>query len=95
MAETFYTVVQHSAFARTEDPTFKQGLETRIVDTKKQQATVRVAGGMLFASYMEAEDYAEAQMYLPQARYYGLAPEASGTFARAKIDGLRIYIPAS
>jgi hypothetical protein len=85
-----YTVVQHSGYGYGGDELFEAGLESRELHAASEIARVRKAGGMLFPSYLEAEDFAEKAMY-PEGS--GIVPAAKGTFAEAKIDGLRIYVP--
>lgn len=85
-----YTIVQHSAYGYNYNPQFRRGLETRHVDTKADQAKVSKAGGVLM-DYLEAEELARIESY--PASNNGLIPSALGTFARAKVDGLRIYVP--
>jgi len=85
-----YTVVQHSASLKGNGQ-FERGLETRAVDTRAKVQRVQRAGGVIFDSYMQAEDFAYAEQYPPG--YYGLVPEAQGEFAKSVVDGLRIYVP--
>lgn len=86
-----YTAVQHSAFGYSDDPTFKHGLESRAVDTKREQNSVIAAGGVLLPTYSAIEDYCEREMF-PED-YEGLIPNAQGAFSVRQIDGLAIYIP--
>tara|TARA_R100001530_G_scaffold9271_2_gene9385 strand:+ start:1982 stop:2413 length:432 start_codon:yes stop_codon:yes gene_type:complete len=87
-----HTVVQHSAYGYgPSDPQFAQGLESRHLETKAQRAAVEKAGGILFDSYLAAEEFADAEQY-PDG-YEGMTPIAPGAFARTKIDGLKVYIP--
>jgi len=88
----FYTIVQHSAYGYGAEPQFQHGLETRQVNTKAEHAKVRKAGGVIM-EYIEAEDFVESESYPPSNS--GLVPAARGSFARAKVDGLRIYVPSS
>lgn len=83
-----YTVVQHSAFPK--NPQFEQGLESAYISDGKIRKVLN-AGGLVFSSYMAAEDYAEAEMYPKE--YGGLIPSARGTFSTKTIDRRRIYIP--
>lgn len=87
---TQYTLVQHSGFGYSGDPTFEQGLESRVV-TPAQAKRVSAAWGVLFPSYAEAEAAAESWQY--PLGYEGLVPAARGTFAALKIDGLSVYQP--
>jgi hypothetical protein len=86
-----WTVVQHSGYGYNHDPDFQQGLETRHVETRPEQDRIAKAGGLMFDSYTDAEDFADAAMYPPG--YQGLMPRAAGTFSNLQIDGLAIYIP--
>ena len=85
-----WTVVQHSAVL-TRHAEFVRGLETAIVDNAKDRNAIRKAGGLLFDTWVEADDYAEEEMFreVPE----GLIPRAPGTFASHKIDGLAVYVP--
>lgn len=85
-----YTVVQHSAYVGRRDPQFAAGLESKHI-TAKQAEKIRKAGGRVFASYNEAEDFAEAEQY-PEG-YNGLVPAAPGSFTtKFDIDGFPVYI---
>ena len=85
-----YTVVQHSAAAYKGDPTFEKGLEPRGVPAR-EAAKVAKAGGVVFPNYAMADEYAFEQMY--PAWVTGLIPDAPGTFAATKIDGMAVYVP--
>jgi len=90
---TKYTVVQHSAVT-TGDPQFEHGLESAAVHSSKGEAKILNAGGRIFDTYGEAEDYAEQEQY--PADYSGLIPHAPGTFAtRVRLGGRALYIPQS
>lgn len=89
-----FTVVQHSAYGYQNDPVFKQGLESRRVSSKEAQRSVESAGGVLFDSHQEAEDFAMKEMY-NDPDYPGIIPDARGTFADQGVDGLAIYRPQS
>lgn len=60
---------------------------------------VENAGGVLFNSYKEAEDFCEHAMYPPGSEplnapfMASLIPNAQGHFSPHTIDNLRIYIP--
>jgi hypothetical protein len=87
-----WTVVQHSAMAAKGDATFARGLESSLVTTAADRTRVEQAGGLLFDSYGEAEDFCDTAMY-PNPDYLGLVPQAAGTFSDLTVDGLKIYIP--
>jgi len=87
-----WTIVQHSAYGYKGNPQFKQGLETRKVNTNAEVNRVGAAGGVIFPSYREAEDTAMNWMY-PPGHSGGIIPDAKGTFSDKEIDGLKIYIP--
>jgi len=89
MAESKYTVVQHSGVT-TGHTEFAKGLEPKGL-APNQLDKVAKAGGLIFNSYTEADDYAEAQMYPPG--YNGMTPRAPGTFSDVEIGGLKIYLP--
>ena len=86
-------VVQHSAYGYKRDLDFKKGLGSRRLTKETEVNRVRKDGGKLVGDYMEAEDYCMKEMYPDEAK--GLIPRAHGTFHRAKIDGLPIYIPSA
>lgn len=91
MAIMKYAIVQHSAFGYKGDRTFEQGLEQRVVTTKKEADAIEKAGGILFDTYGEADDFCDMVMYPEDDA--GLTPSAKGTFADLKVDGLAVYIP--
>lgn len=86
-----HTVVMHSGAGYGGKQGFTRGLESRTLDSKKQEDLVRKVGGLIFNSYNEAEDYCMKEMY--PANYNGLHPRAPGTFSKCTVDGLRIYVP--
>lgn len=86
-----WAIVQHSGFGYSEDPTFRQGLEPKLVTKVTEQRLVEQAGGLLFDGYNEAEDFCDTAMYPPGA--LGLVPQARGTFSDKEIAGLKIYVP--
>lgn len=85
-----WAIVQHSGYGYGENPQFRRGLELRQVTTA-QERRVREVGGVVFDGYPEADDYALAEMFPPG--YDGLTPRAPGSFARRRVDGLRVYVP--
>lgn len=86
-----HTVVQHSGCGYSGNPQFEKGLEPRHVATKADANRVKIAGGLLFESYAEADAFCDKAMY-PEG-YGGLTPNAQGSFSDQEIDGLKIYIP--
>lgn len=88
-----HTVVQHSAWGYKKDGRFAAGLESREIQTLDQLLNVRRAGGLVFQSYGEAEEYARREAYPPEVK--GLIPRAPGKFSARCIDGLAIYLPVS
>lgn len=91
---SYHTVVQHSGYGYKGDPQFIKGLESRTVDTRATLDRVKKAGGVLFHSYAQAEDYCMEEMYRtapPGA--FTLTPQAPGEFSDRVVDGLRIYVP--
>lgn len=86
-----YAIVQHSAFGYRQDDRFKKGLELRGVTEQQARPILRV-GGVVFASYKEANEYANAEQYPPNVK--GLNPQAPGRFHQhIKLDDLPVYIP--
>lgn len=95
MTTPLYTVVQHSAWTAKQDPQFERGLEVASINDR-QAEKVRALGGLVFDSWVEADDWADAEMY-PEG-YTLLTPIAPGTFTKhniAKIEGRPIYVPKS
>lgn len=88
--KTKYAIVQHSGWGYKKDPQFIRGLEVRAVSGKEIHA-VEKAGGLLFDSYMAAQDFEDTAPYPPG--YTKLIPNAQGTFSNLTIDGLAVYIP--
>lgn len=52
-----HTVVQHSGCGYSGNPQFEKGLEPRHVPTKADANRVKIAGGLLFESYAEADAF--------------------------------------
>ena len=88
-----WTIVQHSGFGYGNKVGFKYGLEPRSLKTKASQNRVIKAGGVLYESYMAADDAAEGFMYPPGHRSIYPNCRPFGGFGRAKVDGLRLFIP--
>ena len=86
-----WTVVQHSGYGYTHKPGFEHAVETRAITTVGELKRVERSGGVVFDSYLLAEDFAEKADF--PADYKGLYPQARGTFSSQMIDGLRIYKP--
>lgn len=86
-----WAIVQHSAVAAKGDMTFERALETRMVSKDADARKVEKAGGILFDSYADAEDFTEVAMYPPGND--GLIPNVLGKFSDETLDGMRIYIP--
>jgi hypothetical protein len=88
-----YVLVQHSGWGYGSNPQFMGGLEWRMVDRPKELAKLEAMGALLFPDYQGAHQAAFDLMY-PE-NYGGMIPVATraGTFARAAVDGLRVFIP--
>lgn len=86
-----WTVVQHSGYGYSGKPGFEHAVESRVIESARERRTIESEGGLVFAKYNEAEDFAEAANFPEGAS--GIYPEAKGTFSEKMIDGLRIYIP--
>lgn len=85
-----YTLVQHSGFGYGNDVRFRRAVELRscgIHDARR----VHKVGGLLLATYRQASDLEYKLNYPPG--FDGMIPRCSGSFAKAKVDGLRIYVP--
>lgn len=87
---TRYTLVRHSGYGYGRNPSFAFGVEPRSVNGNEAKS-VRAAGGLLFDSYREADERAEAEMY------YGapdsLLPRVRGSFSEVRFGGLQVYVP--
>ena len=88
--KTRWTAVQHSGMGYKGDTAWAKALEARQLNTLTEQQVVLKAGGKLFDSWKEAEDYCEEQNYGTGESIYCNVP---GTFSDQMIDGLKIYIP--
>jgi len=88
-----YVLVQHSGWGYGNNPQFIGGLELRTVDKPKLLAQLEEMGALVFPDYASAHQAAFDLMY-PDS-YGGMIPVAdrAGTFARAAVDGLRVFIP--
>jgi hypothetical protein len=90
--DTKWTLVQHSGFGYARKPGFQSAVEERSLETEAAVERVRTAGGLVFEKYSDASDRADQENYPSNS---GIYPHARGTFSRTKVDGLRIYVPAS
>ncbi|GHB51999.1 hypothetical protein GCM10010331_44440 [Streptomyces xanthochromogenes] len=88
-SQTKYTLVQHSGGGTG----FEKAVEEVAVTLKADQARVERVGGVLFDTYGAASDAAMEENYPPGTE--GIVPQAKGTFADARLNGLRIYVPAA
>lgn len=89
--ETQWTIVRHSAYGYQGGPQFKRAVETRGILLAGEARIVQKAGGVLFSTYREAEEFAFSASY-PEGNS-GIIPAAGGTFSDKEIDGLRVYVP--
>lgn len=87
-----WTLVQHSGFGYGGDRQFARAVENASVDTKRDLGAVIKVGGVLFDTYQESSD-AEYKENYPNPDM-GITPFCRGSFAKSKIDGLKIYIPS-
>lgn len=90
---TKYVLVQHSAWGYANNPQFIAGLELRTVSGQKLLAKLEAMGVAIYPDYASASEASYEFMY-PEG-YEGMIPvaERAGTFARAAVDGLRVFIP--
>jgi len=86
-----WTIVQHSGYGYAGKDGFRHAVETRAVRTLGEKERVEKAGGLLFASYREADAFSEAANYPEGAESFYTA--AKGTFSDKEIDELKIYLP--
>lgn len=87
---TYYTLVQHSAFAFKGDESFRHAVEEAPIDGDKGLRAVVRSGGLLFPEYKDARDEAYRVNYPGGTE--GLIPQAPGTFD-GDLDGQAIYVP--
>lgn len=90
-AVDLWTLVQHSGYGYAGKDGFRHAVEVRAVRLKGEKELVEKAGGLLFGSHREANDFEENANYPEGAQ--GIYPQAKGTFSSKEIDGLRIYVP--
>lgn len=101
LAESKWTLVQHSAFGYQEKPGWDLAVETHSITTEAELKRVQSVGGFVFDSYSEADDQEMASNYPEGVAQAGTGkdfvltyPEVQGTFSDKDLDGLKIYIPA-
>jgi hypothetical protein len=87
-----FTLVQHSGYAWGGNQAFANGIEVVAVTSAKQVSVINDAGGIVFPSYMEADDFSYKVMY--PGRDIGLIPRSRGGFG-PKIGDLRVYVLAA
>lgn len=88
----YWTLVQHSG---NHKPGFAHAVEEAPVTTPADVERVRNAGGLLLESYSEAAKREYAENYPGDLTLNTIYPKVRGTFSRTRLDGFRIYIPAS
>jgi hypothetical protein len=91
MTTNKWTIVQHSGYGYKRNPQFQHAVEVRKTESAAEERRVEKAGGILFDTYMEAENFAERANY--PVGHVGIIPDARGTFSVWVIDDLHIYIP--
>lgn len=88
-----HTLVQHSGYGYGYNPQFEQAVEEREIPAgKKSLDRIKKVGGIIVKNYGEANNLSELVNYPPEVK--GLVPEARGSFATIKVDGLKVYIPS-
>ena len=91
---TFYTLVQHSAFALNGDSSFQYAVEARVLSTRSEAVKVQNAGGVLESDWRKIHDRELSENYPAGRKSSFEVPRANGTFASVRIEGQRIYVPA-
>jgi len=86
-----WTLVQHSGCGYGSDVRFARAVQMELITTTAEFNRVQKAGGLLFDEYDAASHREELENYPPEVK--GLVPRCRGRFARAKINGLKIYVP--
>jgi hypothetical protein len=90
MKVSLWTLTQHSA--APGKPGFARAVQLTPVTTETDRARVARAGGLLLATYEEADARELAENYPPGVR--GLYPRCAGSFAAARVGGRPVYRPA-
>lgn len=89
---TVYTLVQHTARLNVQDASFERGVEPMALRRQKDIDLVVSVGGLVFDSYMKAEDAADEYMYPPGTE--GIVPQVRGNFPSWLLDReFPVYIP--
>lgn len=86
-----YTLVQHTGFTVGGKPAFRNAVEARSVQTKKQERAVRRAGGLIYRTYSDAREAEQSTNFPPEVK--GLIPRANGRFVTRSAFDEPIFIP--
>lgn len=92
MSDIKWTIVQHSGYGWGGKEQFIGGLETDHITTEKQLEKVLKAGGVVFDSYGEADDYSFFAMYKDNPTLIPWA-DRFGEFVPRKNGSLALFIP--
>ncbi len=93
MSDFGWTIVRHSAWGYKSDGTFKRAVQSAHVSTISERRRVETAGGVIFASYLEAEEFCEKANYR-DGLIEGLIPNVEGRFSLDQaLASLEIYVP--
>ena len=93
MSKNFgFTLVSHSGYDWGGNQSFSNGVEVVAVTSAKQVRIINDSGGIVFSSYIEADDFSMDVMYPDD--YKGIIPKARGGFG-PKTGNLRLYILAA
>jgi hypothetical protein len=90
LKSTRYTLVQHSAWVARQDPRFERQVEEAGITTEAELGRVQNLGGLVFDSYMEADDAVD-EVNLLGASDPGRVAFNDGM----QIRGLALYIPVT
>jgi hypothetical protein len=86
-----YTLVRHSAWTYNHDPSFKQAVELRHVDSAKMRDAIVRAGGTLVRTYEHA-DALEEMINYPK-NLAGVVPKCEGSFNKLGDTLIEIWVP--
>jgi hypothetical protein len=90
---TLYTLVQHSAFALEGDLSFEHAVECRVLSTKSEAIKVQNASGVIESDWRKINAREISENYRAGRKSSLERPHANGTFASARIEGQRVYVP--
>lgn len=85
-----YTVCRHSGYVFSGSPEFAFALESKAIP-KSEAGRVSAAGGIVFQTYAQAEDYCDRETAAADGSPF--VYRARGRFSHETVGGLPIYVP--